>query len=58
MLKDTLLNIIGNYSGDVTASTGLASLDIPWIFASILFITLVIMTSWFACRLIVGVLHE
>lgn len=56
-MKDVLLNIIGEYSANADAS-GVGQLDMPWLVAGVLFITLIAVTAWFACRVIVGVLHD
>lgn len=56
-MKDVLLNIIGEYTANANAS-GVGVLDMPWLTAGVLFITLVACTTWFACRVIVGVLHD
>lgn len=53
-MKDILLEIIGEYVP--LTGEGVATLDFPWIFSAILFICLICVTGWFACRLIVGVL--
>ena len=50
-MKDILLEIIGDYVS-VEGQTGVAALDWPFILSSILFISLICVTAWFACRLI------
>lgn len=56
-MKDILLQIIGLYVPDNTVS-GIGSLDIPWIFGALMFTCLICVTAWFACRIIVGILHD
>lgn len=56
-MKDVLLDIIGEYVPFDTLEQN-AMIDWPWIFSAILFVSLIIVTAWFACRIIVGVLKN
>ena len=56
-MKDILLDIIGEYEA-IEVSETVTQLDWPWIASAVLFVSLIIMTSWFACKVICGVLRD
>lgn len=56
-MKDILLDLIGEFV-PIEVSETQVILDWPWLFGALLFCVLVAVTAWFACRIIVGVLHK
>lgn len=56
-MKDAFLALIGSYVPFDTL-TGSAAIDWPWVFSALLFIAGLIVSLWFACRLLVGVLRH
>ena len=56
-MKDILESIIGSYV-PVEVTEGIYQIDWEWIGSLALFITLVACTSWFACKVICGVLRD
>ena len=55
-MKETILAIIGQYVP--FEASGVASLDIPWIFSAIILCALIIGSTWAFVRIVVGVLRD